>query len=232
MRKKLLLLLFVFVLMTMMPFAGITTVSAAPTMTLVGHGPGTTSGGEFLFNPSGIPGYDGLLRTFCLEREESVSYWSLYDVTISTEALLGGTNHGPAGPGGGDPLDPLTAFVYDSYIKGIFDDYGSDDDVADAVQESVWYFEDEQDPDWSPASGSLTEKLINDTWDAVNGPNPTWSGIGNVIVLNLWEFGHAGEDGFHRQDQLALAPIPAPGSIFLGSLGIGLVGWLRRRIAL
>jgi hypothetical protein len=57
--------------------------------------------------------------------------------------------------------------------------------------------------------------------------NRTLKSIG-FVIQNIPEGGDAGADTFH----LSASPVPAPGALFLGSLGISLVGYLRRRRAL
>jgi len=62
-----------------------------------------------------------------------------------------------------------------------------------------------------------------------------WSNIGKVRVLNLWVQESCnpttGLYGGYAQDLLIMVPpiIPAPSAILLGSIGVCLVGWLRRR---
>jgi hypothetical protein len=75
---------------------------------------------------------------------------------------------------------------------------------------------------WSP-SAFLLASLSN----TVIGPEQiSISGLGNIgsIYFNSLH-DPAGAD----IDNLGFTPIPAPGAILLGSIGIGLVGWLRRR---
>jgi hypothetical protein len=144
--------------------------------------------------------------TFCVQTNEyleSLTY--TYRVAgISTYAELE-----PDSPDNKDPLDPRTAKIYAAYNTN----YGRADwtaaDKANAVQEAIWYLENEVPLNYLGANALY---LIN-TW--VGTPTD----IGSVRVLNLTWVNAQGQT-VYAQD--VLATVPEPGSMFL--LGTGLVG--------
>jgi len=211
------------------------------------------NGGEFTLYSDGGPGlllsnaaYDAKARglgghpesfqTFCVETGEHVAQPMAIIVSTTfineangavtgpgSHAILGGKAHG-------DNLDPRTAYLYTKFATGTLAGYNygaGRSNSAGALQQAIWFIEQE-----AGGANNAFVALANDA-TTVGGNTDEWvgKGIEDVRILNAWTPGHVGNMAYKHQDQLYLVSVPAPAAIGLGLIGLGLVGWLMRRLA-
>lgn len=150
--------------------------------------------------------------TYCVEWNRNFWPGKIYEYTIDDTVYYGGSN---------SLLKVETQKLYAAYLNGVIGgDFGA---VDNNIQEEIWYYES------GYSQGS--DHSILGTLSASD-----YAGYGNVKVFNLWKYYGVGGDGqitnYDDDRQSMLIMVPAPGAILLASMGMGLVGWLRRRQAL
>jgi hypothetical protein len=202
-----------------------------------------------------LSGFDSFL-TFCLVYPEHIGLNTPYYVDINTVALAGGNGvaatytsadvGGKAGDVAGtttgaptfksvsDPLSSATAWLYTQFRAGTlagFDFNTPNNGDANSLQAAIWYFENEQDQAFLNATTKGNQFKTAALAAIASG---SWSGIGNVRVLNLWDtrtIDTAGNYTFsgNHQDQLYLIPVPEPETYAMLLAGLGLLGLAGRR---
>ena len=179
----------------------------------------TTSGG-----PSGLPywirviegqvgGYapNDSFDTLCLENNEYFIPGNIYYATFSADAELGGSG-GPKP----DPLDQDTAWLYRQLMTGATTIGGVSGFTITDVQNAAWFIEEEI----SSVTGKANELV------AAAHSYSSSSDLLKVGVMNLWK----NSDGAApAQSYVYPAHVPVPGAFLLGAMGLGMVGWMKRR---
>jgi hypothetical protein len=229
--------------------AGITLIAAASAMA---NPAGTHGAGNFVgtvgyygqtagasFGQGGqltVAVYGKKFQTFCVERDEHIGYsGDALNGMISTanvdgsqpgsHAWLGGSN-----TNSGDDLDAKTAYLFTKFVQS-GNGYWSNTyalttaQLAGALQAAIWKIEGETDAVYTGLGLSANQANQANDWIAEAG---NAKGIGNVRILQVYTAlpDSTGQGGF-RQDLLIMVPVPA--AAILGVLGLGLVGWAKRR---
>jgi hypothetical protein len=226
------LIIAVFVVLGLIVFS-VPSVMATPYYRVkILDGTGPYPGGEFIIQPLDnsldgvIDNYSSLTSTssvsfdtFCVEQHETIGTGQTYDATIDDGAIKGGTGGNP------DPISVGTAWLYSQFARGTLADYEYETgrlDSAGFLQETIWYLEQEITSYnlSNPFMLAVIDKFGNIT-NAMSDENGEYG----VQALNLYTFGHAGDEAFAKQSQLIYVPdasimwLLGPAFIMLGLLG-------------
>ena len=164
------------------------------------------------------PGIGQKFNTFCIESQTANLGWTKYVATIETWAADGDQDLGVNPNDGIDPLSGATAWLYRQYLAGNLSGY-----TNQAISEALWYLEDEV-----KGVNSTSNNLVENAQANAYG-----SDLGGVRVLNLWTLTwNTMTQQWEAVDiQSQLVAVPAPGAALLAVLGLGLVGWIKKRLA-
>ncbi len=172
-------------------------------------------------------GTNGTFMTFCVEGQLfNLNKW--YDATIDNTIMYDGIEHAPS---------PVTKSAYAYYRANAFTDAVDTASENRALQALLWDLEGVE-----VAGGYANAGYQKDNYSSLSAAEKTyytsyytqaqvthaWASL--VKVMNLWDVGNAYNASYDRQSHLVLM-VPAPGAAFLVAVGIGLVGWAKRRFA-
>jgi hypothetical protein len=178
----------------------------------------------------GFAGYTAgtVVSTFCLEANEYFTPGNSYYAVLNKDnaadrggqdwnnGIMGGSRHSVTL----DPIDTKTAYLFTMFNQG-----DSRFTNQSMLASAIHYIEAETTN--SNSYVSLAEAAV------AQGGEWYGKGIGDVRVMNLWErFDGQNYCGASQDQLIMINPVPAPGAVILGSIGMMFVGYLRRRNAI
>jgi len=225
---------------------GLVAAAQADTITLARDGTkysGGNGGGEFAATSfsgatltslgSGVAVSGSSFQTFCLEANESLSLGTSYNWTLSTGAVAGGYSGGNP-----DAISSETAYLFHQFWKGTLSGYtytqGSGRvSSATSLQLAIWKLEGELGT--SALTNAYNSNLQAQSWVTAAQlavSSGTWSGIGDVRVLNLTTSSGANAQSMLVEVTQQVSAVPLPPSALLGlglMAALSGVGVMRQR---
>ena len=195
---------------------------------LYGH-TNITGGGEFIVDIQGDTVTDDFV-SFCLEKDETISFEKEYTIYSISDAAYGGGNNKDHSTPGYDVVASKTKWVLYNYLyTDTFDAVTDKQHLADYVQYVIWYLEDEirkLDSNALAFYNSYVNGKSSDVYD-------DYDAYVKVMNLTYTKTDRYGKITTHKaQSQLIAehAPVPEPATMFLFGTGIaGVAGIIRRR---
>jgi len=186
-----------------------------------------TYGGRFGVTDGGSPAGKEVsaFATFCVELTERIANNGVYTVTgISDTTVLGGRT-----------LTSYAAWLYTEFRQGTLNGFDYSTMVnaqttndANALQYALWRemgYDNTDVNNTLPGTPAASYEALYTakTWATDFANDASWSGIGNVRIINLKT-----QDGKHAQDQLVLVPEASTIVVWSALSLIGFVAVYRR----
>lgn len=160
---------------------------------------------------------DDLFTTYCVENGITFSpgdwYWTSVDIPAYTghEGLTG------------DPISDVTEWIYDQWLAGNPNGWSQAD-----ISAAIWQAEEE--------GGGSANAVYSAALTALgysSGTDPgDFAAARHTRAMNLWSdfvYNSAGGYWYALDRQSHLIHVPLPAAAFLGLVGLGIAGWVKRR---
>lgn len=155
-------------------------------------------------------------RTFCIEENIHMNFNTQFYVSLDAFAVRGTYAHIP---GDRHAINQKSTWVYSQWLDGALPSSYKNVDVSNAL--------------WLLQGQYTAQNTDHPTAAAVNLANSAGTAWGGM-ALNLWSLtvrnGAVVGTPTDVQSQIVQL-VPAPAAAMLGMMGLGLVGWVKRRMA-